>query len=250
MRRFKRRDRPLREAADGAAGAFAYTVTATSQDGLSASATIHYTVLGPPSVNIAAPAERTAVKVGQRPIASYSCSDAPNGPGIKSCTGPVASGAVVATARAGSFKFTVTATSQDGQSTSSTTTYTVARVSNQFRIGRIATQTNGVARVRAAFPGPGRVDVLETAWFSNKAKSPDDAQATLLQPATGRFVFARARFKVRRAGAMQAVVPPNAHGRRLIHHHTYRVTTRLWLTFTPSGGRSRSKGIYGLHFEP
>ena len=49
---------------------------------------------------------------------------------------------------------------------------------------------------------------------------------------------------------MQAVVPPNAHGRRLIHHHTYRVTTRLWLTFTPSGGRSRSKGIYGLHFGP
>ena len=241
--------------ATGDPGTFAYAVTATSQDGLSASATIHYTVLGPPSVNIAAPAEGTAVKVGQRLIARYSCNEAPNGPGIKSCTGPVASGAAVDTARAGRVKFTVTATSQDGQSTSSTTTYTVARVSrplpsNRFRIGPIATRANGVATVRATFPGAGRVDVLETAWLSNEAKSADEAKSTLLQPARGRFVFSRARFTVRRAGTLQAVVTPNAQGRRLIHHHTYRVTTRLWLTFTPSGGRSRSKGIYGLHFGP
>ena len=244
-------------------GTFAYAVTATSQDGLSASATLHYTVLGPPSVDIAAPLEGTSVKVGQRLIARYSCNEAPNGPGIKSCTGPVASGAALDTARAGSVKVTVTATSQDGQSASSMTSYTVASVSrplaprvpstrapsSRFRIGAIATRANGVATVRAMFPGPGRVDVLETAWFSNEAKAAD-AKVALLQPARGRFVFSRARFMLRRAGTLQAVVAPNAQGRRLIHHHTYRVTTRLWLTFTPSGGRSRSKGIYGLHFGP
>jgi hypothetical protein len=239
----------------GHPGTVAYAVTATSKDGLSASATIHYTVLGRPSVDIAAPAKGTRVKVGQRLIARYRCNEAPNGPGIKSCTGPVKSGAAIDTARAGKVKFTVKATSRDGQSRSRTRTYTVVRVSrplpsNRFRIGPIATPANGVVKVRAAFPGPGRVDVLETAWFSNEAKSANDAKSTLLQPARGRFVFSRARFTVRRAGTLQAVVPPNARGLRLINHHTYRVTIRLWLTFTPSGGRSRSKGIYGLHFGP
>jgi hypothetical protein len=101
-----------------------------------------------------------------------------------------------------------------------------------------------VVTVKATFPGGGRVDVLETAWISNEAMS------AVLQPARGRFVFSRARFTVRRAGMLQAVVKPNARGRRLVRQHSHRVTIRLWLTFTPSGGRSRSEGIDGLHFAP
>jgi hypothetical protein len=240
----------------------AYPVTATySGDGAmnnyaaSASTTQTVVVAAGPSVHIAAPATGTRVKVGQRLTASYSCQDAPNGPGIQSCAGPVASGAPVDTSRAGTVRFTVTATSKDGQSSSHTTTYMVVGVSrpatsNQFRSVRVVTRPNGVVTVRATFPGPGRADVLETGWISNEAKSADEAKYAVLQPAHGRFVFSRARFTVRRAGTLQAVVQPNARGRRLIRHHTYRVTIRLWLTFTPSGGRSRSEGIYGLHFAP
>jgi hypothetical protein len=237
------------------AGTFAYTVTASSQDGLSASATIHYTVVGRPSVHITTPAKGTQVKVGQRLTARYTCKEAPNGPGIKSCAGPVASGARIDTSHAGQIKFTVKARSKDGQSSSRTTTYTVVpasgrATSNRFTIGRIVTRANGSVTVGATFPGPGRVDVLETAWISNEAKSGNDAQSTVLQPARGRFVFSRARLTVSKAGNLQAVVQPNARGLRLIGHHTYRVTIRLWLTFTPTGGRSRSQGIYGLHFGP
>jgi hypothetical protein len=238
----------------------AYPVTATySGDGAmnsfvaSASTTQTVVVAAAPSVHIAAPATGTQVEIGQRLIASYSCQDASDGLGIQSCVGPVASGAPIDTSRAGTVSFTVTATSKDGASSSSTTTYTVVRAapSNRFKIVRLVTRPNGVVTVRAKFPGQGRFDVLETAWISNEAKSAgNEATSAVLQPARRRFVFSRARFTLRRAGTLQAVVQPNARGRRLIRHHTYRVTIRLWLTFTPSGGRSRSEGIYGRHFGP
>ena len=40
---------------------------------------------------------------------------------------------------------------------------------------------------------------------------------------------------------------PNLRGRRLILRHTYRVTLRLWVTYTPTGGVQRKIGFYGLH---
>ena len=40
---------------------------------------------------------------------------------------------------------------------------------------------------------------------------------------------------------------PNARGRRLMRHHRYRVTLRLWITYQPTAGRARSVGFYGLH---
>jgi hypothetical protein len=43
------------------------------------------------------------------------------------------------------------------------------------------------------------------------------------------------------------VVKPNAMGRRLVAHHRYRVTLRLWISYTPRHGRQRDIGYYGLH---
>jgi hypothetical protein len=91
-------------------------------------------------------------------------------------------------------------------------------------------------------PGPGSVDVLATAWKDNLA-----IIATLPQPALHRFTFARAQATARHAGTIVVSVTPNARGRRLVLHHTYRVTLRLWITYTPPGAAPRSIGVYGLH---
>ena len=32
-----------------------------------------------------------------------------------------------------------------------------------------------------------------------------------------------------------------------MQHHSYSVTLRLWVTYTPAGGRPRKHGFYGLH---
>jgi hypothetical protein len=86
------------------------------------------------------------------------------------------------------------------------------------------------------------VDVLETAWHDNLASI-----AAPLQPAPHRFVFARTHTTVRGAATIRMSVAPNARGRLLVEHHAYRVVLRLWVSYTPAGGRARSIGVYGLH---
>ena len=82
----------------------------------------------------------------------------------------------------------------------------------------------------------------KTAWNDNLAHA-----AIQLQPAPRRFVFARQHKTVQRATTLHLRVTPNKRGTRLVHHHSYRVTLRLWVSYTPTGGRPRSKGFYGLH---
>jgi hypothetical protein len=94
-------------------------------------------------------------------------------------------------------------------------------------------------------PGPGTLDVIETAWNDNVA-----GIARLLQPAVHRFAFARATTPVLSAGATRLSVAPNPRGELLDQHHRYRVTLRLWVTYMPLGASARSVGIYGLHLSP
>ncbi len=84
--------------------------------------------------------------------------------------------------------------------------------------------------------------MLETAWKDNLARV-----AVLLAPAPRRFVYARAHRRVARPGTIRLRVTPDPIGNRLVHHHTYRVTLRLWVTYTPTGGTQRSIGYYDLH---
>ena len=93
-----------------------------------------------------------------------------------------------------------------------------------------------------AVSGPGRVDVLETAWLSNLA----DAAVTL-QPAPHRFASARAHKTATHPGVLRLRLIPNRRGRRLVARHIYAVTLRLWVTYTPAGGTPLSIGLYGLH---
>jgi hypothetical protein len=91
-------------------------------------------------------------------------------------------------------------------------------------------------------PGRGRVDVLITAWNSNLAHT-----VKLLNPAPGRFVFARAHGIATHQGTLTIVIHPNHRGQQLVAHHRYRITLRLWVTYTPKGGRPHKLGYYGLH---
>ena len=107
-------------------GNHTYTVTATSRDGQTASTTIPYTVAAPPQVTISSPTQGATYSLGQVLDARYSCAEGADGPGLQSCSGPVANGAPLPTSGAGQQHFTVTATSADGQQTTKTVTYTVS----------------------------------------------------------------------------------------------------------------------------
>lgn len=195
-----------------------------------------------PSAQIGSPGNGAVYTRGQVVRASYACQDGTGGPGIASCMGPVPSGQPIDTATIGRHSFTVTAVSSDRQRSSSTVSYTVALPSNRFAVSRVRTHHRGAVTFRVKVPARGTIDVLETAWVSNLARA-----AVVLQPATHRFVFARAHRTSHRASTLRFRVIPNTRGKRLVRHHTYRVVLRLWISYTPSGGEQRKRGFYGLH---
>ena len=112
---------------------------------------------------------------------------------------------------------------------------------------RYKARRNGSFVVSVKVPGPGRVDVMITAWKGNLVHGALDARSIrLLHPAPGRFVFARARASAKRAGTLLILVTPNAQGRRLLARHRPKTLVRVWVTFTPANGRSHSIGYYGV----
>ncbi len=218
-----------------------YTITATSKDGQTTSASISYMVAGAPSVAISSPAGGASYTVGQLVDAAYRCQEGANGPGLSSCTGTVPAGTAINTSMRGYHTFTVTAVSRDGQRTTATASYTVRSPNNRFSISDLHTEPNGQVSFRALFPGSGTADVLETAWLDNYAQP-----ATLLNPAARRFAFARKHLHVTGAGAIKVTVAPNQRGRRLIAHRRYQVVLRFWVSYTPANGTQRNTGIYHL----
>ena len=94
--------------------------------------------------------------------------------------------------------------------------------------------------LRGQASGSGAVDVHETAWNEN-----------LAMPRSGWRRAAPLRIRrthesARRATTLHLEVRPNLRGKRLVRHHTYPVTLRMWVTYTPTGGRPRSIGFHGL----
>ena len=224
-------------------GQHTYAVTATSSDGQTGKASVSYTVAGAPSVSISSPAAGARYKFGGRVNAGYGCQDGASGSGIASCAGPVANESRVDTSRPGRHTFTVTATSRDGQAAAKTVTYFVKYPVNRLNASpKFGAYSDGVFVVSVNVPGPGRVDILITAWKDNIAGA-----ARLLNPAAGRFVFARGHAHATHKGTLTLTVKPNARGQLLLAHPRYRITLRAWISYTPTHGLQRDIGFYGLH---
>jgi hypothetical protein len=194
-----------------------------------------------PSARITTPSNHATYTRGQRVLAAFGCADGAGGPGISSCRGTVPNGTAINTSKPGRHNFTVTATSADGKVATTTVSYTVVLPANRVSV-RWRSHAHGTLIVTVEAPGPGRVDVLLTAWTDNFA-----THAAPLQPATGRFVFARGHATATHRGIIRIDVTPTHRGRQLVADHRYRVTLRLWVTYTPTGGQPRSIGQYGLH---
>jgi hypothetical protein len=213
-------------------GTHTYTVTATSQDGQTGTASVRYTVAGTPAVTITSPADGANYTRGEVVDASYRCSDGAGGPGIASCSGPVLDGRRIDTTRPGRHSFTVTATSRDGQSATKTVSYRVNLPSNRLLARpRFTVRRDGTLLVVVRVPSPGLLDILVTASSDNRTLA-----ARHPKPASARFVFAHAHVTARRPGTLRIIVRPSARAKRILTHHRARITLRVWVTYTPTGG--------------
>jgi hypothetical protein len=230
--------------AAGSGGRHALTLSAVGIPGAPATQTFALLVTERPVpvVSIDRPRAGASYRRGEVVKASYRASS-PSG--ISSVHGTVPDGTPVDTARGGRKSFAVTATDSDGFSTTAQIFYAVDEPSNRFALTNLHVLPDGTLTFHVEVPGPGTIEVLVTAWDSNLAANMA-AAASLLEPAPGRFVFARAHQQPNHHGTVRLHVPPNGRGRRLVHHHRHEITLRLWVSYTPRGGITRGAGLYGL----
>lgn len=216
-------------------GPHSFTVVATSRDGLSTPVVVQYVVAAPPTATITSPKSGARYTLGQSVAVGFACGEGEFGPGLVSCVSPSA----VNTNSLGAFSFNVTATSGDGQRTTTIVQYYVIVPSNRFRVTRLRPRLNGEVSFNLVLPGGGKVNVVEMA-----------PRSSLPKPNPGSFVFAQLRRKPTGKKTLHLTLLPNAAGRALLtgHHATVRVT--LTVTFTPTNGSQRTERFSQLRVSP
>jgi hypothetical protein len=214
-----------------ALGTHVVTVTATDADGLSSTETATYTVtfsaVPPPPVSIQAPVQGAGYRLGQAVAARYSCLASSTGPALKSCVGSVPAGHRINTRTLGSHPFSVSATDDQGESTTETVTYKVVPTTNRFEVLQLRATSSGAAQVALKLPGPGAVRVLATAWNAARGAS------------ARRLSYGTVSAGARRGGPLELVVKPTGAGRALLRTHGARPVVALRVTYTPTGARPR-----------
>jgi hypothetical protein len=148
----------------------------------------------------------------------------------------------------------ITFTPRDGQPTTQMVTVKLTRAtpSNKFSVSHIKARPNGTVSFQVKLPGPGQIDVIESAWKSNIATIASKAilakiATVRLGPALGRFIFARTHLNPKTRATLQITVKPNDRGQHLVtHHQGGALRIRLWVTYQPTSGRPHTVGYYGL----
>jgi lysophospholipase L1-like esterase len=111
----------------GTLGTKTFTVMTMDNEGNEDQREVSYTVIDgtDPSIELNTPSSGAVFTLGQPVVASYSCADDEGGSGLATCTGTVADGAPIDTASVGWKTFTVTATDNQGNTSSTTAQYQV-----------------------------------------------------------------------------------------------------------------------------
>jgi hypothetical protein len=111
----------------GTLGTKTFAVATSDNAGNMDQREVSYTVIDgtDPSIELTTPSSGEVFTLGEPVLASYSCADDEGGSGLATCTGTVADGAAIDTASVGWKTFTVTATDNQGNTSSTTTDYQV-----------------------------------------------------------------------------------------------------------------------------
>jgi hypothetical protein len=220
-------------------GAHVLTVTATDADGLSATVSVTYTVTvtvaSLPPVSIEAPRQGARYLLGETVAARYSCLATTTGPVLKSCVGTVRAGHRVDTATLGAHSFSVSATNDQGESTTEIVSYKVVPTTNRFVVKSAHATPSGTARLQLKLPGPGAVKVVALAWNAARRAS------------RHRLVYGTASVTIRRAGRVVIVVAPSDAARALLHARGARPVIAFTVTYRPTGARPRVVRPKPLH---
>lgn len=204
-----------------ASNPFSFTVTATNPVGSAVSAPSSPISVraDAPTASIAAPLNGATYQLGQVVDVQYSCQDGTGGPGISSCSGPVAPGAALDTATVGTHTFTVTATSGDGQLTTVSASYTV--VEDPFTVVSHRVSRTGRILLVLRIPYRGSLTLTESASHARTV--------------TRTFSVAAARTLNVRLGWLKRRGRRGRSGRiRTVH---------LRIVFTPTGGNSVTRSL-------
>jgi WD40 repeat protein len=102
--------------------------------------------------------------------------------------------------------------------------------SAQITASHVKADADGTITFQGKVPGPGTVDLLESAWSGSH-----------------RLASGRGHANATHSGVIHLRVSLNSDGKRVVQEHRSAVVLRLSVTYTPTHGSKRTIGFYGLH---